>query len=126
MESIGVNTKLIGSFYDGIKEVIDALQKGSHSSESDKCDLNEIVDRYLAAAEAYVRSQPGLKDVPQAKQLRADPRNAEFFVIYEDIKVYTQLIKKNPTAATKSFNSQTAESYARFTVLMMEVSARAV
>jgi hypothetical protein len=126
LEAIGLNTEVNRSFYTTIKELAGALNAYSESSESDKCDLNEVLMRFMKIAEDFVKSQPGLEGIPEAVNLRADPRNDEYFTLYDAIKVNTALIGTNPTAASEIFNAQTAEIWSHFAILTVEVSKRAM
>jgi hypothetical protein len=126
LEKFGLNTELAREYFDAISAVIAALNEGFHSSESVKCDWREIVNRYSNAGLAFIKSQPGLENLPKAENLRRDPRNEEFFQAYDESGAGANYIFLHPAPAITYFNDKTAKAFAHFTKLIAEVSHRGV
>lgn len=126
LKNFGLNTKLAREYFDAISAVIAALNEGSQSSESDKCDWKGIIKRYSNAGLEFIKSQPGLENLPKAENLRCDPRNEEFFKAYDGSEAGTNYIYLHPAPAITYFNDETAKAFAHFTKLIAEVSNRAV
>lgn len=123
LDSVGMNTELLGSFFDALQTLISALSHET-SSSSENEDICRKVDNYIHLSQLFLRSQPGLANIDSDPSIRADPANADFFNLYDQSIQYSLSIKNNPTDAATYFNSQTAEGYAYFITLMMGVSDR--
>lgn len=126
MDNFSLNTALIDEYFDAITALIAALNEGSFSSESDRQDLKEVVIRYADAGTQFIRSQPGMEDYPDCANLRADPRNDEFFRLADTGAESSRYMYEHSAPAETFFNAQTADYFVRFTALIAEVSARAV
>ena len=122
---LGLNTDNMESWGDSFKAFIKALKSNS-GSECDRKELRKVIDDSLKSNLNWIRSQPGLSDFPECSRLREDPRNDEFFAIYEELQGFTDLMVQDPAWALTTFNAETAAANAHFDKLVAEVSKRAV
>jgi hypothetical protein len=124
LKDLGLNNEKGEEFYDSLKTLIEAISSGKRNLK--------VVDDFVEMSYNYIRSQPGLEEIPEAKTLRADPKNKNFFMNLDRLTVWTETIKKEmktsklePTAlASKLFNFRTAVAYANFTVFLAELVTR--
>lgn len=124
VEELGVNNALGEEFYGSLKSVINKLKDISQrgSSASSEKELKELLKLYVKTTESYIRLQPGLEKFPKDLKLKADPKNKEFFKFFSKLISWTKSIKQSPKSVEEYFNAETAGSYARFTVLLSEMS----
>ena len=123
---MGLKTDNMENWGDSFKAFIQALKSCSGSSQSGRKDLKVIVSKSLNNNLKWIRSQPGLSDFPKCSNLRKDPRNDEFFAIYEELKGFTDMMVDDPAWALTTFNDETAAANAHFDKLVADVSKRTV
>jgi hypothetical protein len=126
LAALGLRTNFVDSYFDALRNVVNALNWETRSSESDRIEILKAIDDYINIGFTSMKDQPGLEDLSATSVLRDDPLNDEFFAVYDGGMKRTNAMKHNIGNSDLFFDNDSAVEYAHLLKLAMDVSRRAV